>query len=188
MWRLTIVCLGAVSLSALFVNRVDARGRSFPIEVTGTVINFDRANQTFTIRVDEPARVLTIGIGRDCKFKRSGTPTGEQILKKRARVKVSYFATIFTGNIAVEVESNPVPEVRIGTIEKIEPSDRKLDILLREKSCHLLLRWAINARFMKAGNKACATDLREHAVVRVSYYSPAFGRKYAVKIELQPAL
>jgi hypothetical protein len=102
--RLTIISLTAASLVALFLDQASAHRPSFPIEITGTVINFDRANQTFTIRVDEPARILTIGVGRDCKFKRNGTPTGEEILKTGARLKVSYFATIFTGNIAVEIE------------------------------------------------------------------------------------
>ena len=186
MLRATTVGVIAASLAVLFTNEASARGRSFPIEITGTVISVDRIIHTFAIRADEPARILTVAAGSDCKFKENGAFTSEQILRPGARVKVSYFATIFTGNIAVEIESNPAPEVKIGTVEKVEPSNRKLDILLHEDSCHLALRWAMNARFLKAGKEASATDVREHTVVRVSYYSPAFGRKYAVKIELQP--
>jgi hypothetical protein len=107
MLRITIVCVVTTTLIVLFINGALARGRSFPIEVSGTIVGFDRANQSFTIRVDEPARVLTIGVGRDCKFKLSGATTTEQIIKPHAHVKVSYFATIFTGNIAVEIELQP---------------------------------------------------------------------------------
>ena len=97
-----------------FVGDVVARGRSFPIRVVGTITGFNRTSQMFTIRVDAPVRILAIAVGRDCKFKQHGAPTGEQILKPGARLKVSYFATIFTGKIAVEIESNPVPN-RKGT-------------------------------------------------------------------------
>jgi hypothetical protein len=107
MLRLPIVYIVAASFVVLFINEALARGRSFPIEVTGTIIAFDRATHVFTIQVDEPARVLTIAIGRDCKFKRNGAVTSEQIIKLHAHVKVSYFATIFTGNIAVEIELQP---------------------------------------------------------------------------------
>lgn len=106
MLRLTIVFLVAASLAGSSTKDASARGRSFPIEITGTIVSFDRANQTFTIRVDEPARVLTIGVGRHCKFKAHGALTGERIVRVGARVKVSYFATIFTGNIAVEIQLN----------------------------------------------------------------------------------
>ena len=114
MLRLTIVCVVAASLAGLFINQALARGRSFPIEVTGIIAMVDRRNQTFTIQVDEPARILTIGVGRDCKFTKNGAPVDEHILKKGARVRVSYFSTIFTGKIAVKIESNPVPEVKAG--------------------------------------------------------------------------
>ena len=106
MFRLTTICL--VALSTMFVGHIAARGRSFPIEVMGTILQFNRPNQTFTIRVAKTGRILSIAVGRDCKFKQHGAPVGEQILKAGARVKVSYFATIFTGNIAVEIELNPV--------------------------------------------------------------------------------
>jgi hypothetical protein len=108
MFRLTTTALITVSLLGIFfVVHATARGRSFPIEVTGTIKMFDRANHIFTIQSDEPARVLTIAVGRDCKFIQKGVPTGEWILKKGARVRVSYFSTIFTGKIAVKIESNP---------------------------------------------------------------------------------
>ena len=90
------------------VGDVAARGRSFPIRVIGTIVGFNRTSETFTIRVEESGRILAIAVGRDCKFKRHGAPAGEQILKPGAQVKVSYFATIFAGNIAVEIELNPV--------------------------------------------------------------------------------
>jgi hypothetical protein len=108
MFRLTTTALIAASLLGLFVAHGIARGRSFPIEVTGTIRMFDRANHIFTFQSDKPARVLTIAVGRDCQFFRNSAPAGEWILKKGARVRVSYFSTIFTGNIAVKIESNPV--------------------------------------------------------------------------------
>lgn len=99
-------CLVAALLLGALPGNASARGRSFPIEVTGTIIKVDRSKAEFTIQVDEPASILTIGVGRDCKFKQKGAIASEQILKKGARVKVSYFSTIFTGKIAVEIESN----------------------------------------------------------------------------------
>jgi hypothetical protein len=120
MFRLTTTGLIAGSLLGIFVVHVTARGRSFPTEVTGTIKMFDRANHIFTIQSDEPARFLTIAVGRDCKFIQKGLPTGEWILKKGARVRVSYFSTIFTGKIAVKIESNPGPEVKTSIIKKIE--------------------------------------------------------------------
>lgn len=112
MFRLTTTGVIAASLVGIFVVHATARGRSFPIEVTGTITMFDKANHMFTIHVDEPSRILTIAVGRDCKFKHSGRATTEQILKQGARVKVRYFSTIFTGKIAVEIDLNPVPEVK----------------------------------------------------------------------------
>jgi hypothetical protein len=105
MFRLTI-CL--IVILTTFAGQIAARGRSFPIQVMGTIVGFNRTSQMFTIRVLEPGRTLTIAVGRDCKFKEHGAPAGEQILKPGAQAKVSYFATIFTGNIAVEIELNPV--------------------------------------------------------------------------------
>jgi hypothetical protein len=89
-----------------------ARGRSFPIEATGTILEIDQQKTTLTIQVDEPAQMLRIAVGRDCKFIQGGIPTDEQILKKGAYVRVSYFSTIFTGKIAVKIESNPTPSRR----------------------------------------------------------------------------
>jgi hypothetical protein len=107
MFRVTSTALIAASLLGLFAVHCIARGRSFPIKVTGTIRVFDRANHIFTFEGDKLARVLTIAVGRDCKFFRNGVPTGDWILKKGARVRVSYFSTIFTGDIAVKIESNP---------------------------------------------------------------------------------
>jgi hypothetical protein len=181
--RRNTACLVAVLLGILPVH-ASARGRSFPIEVTGTIISVDRGKTQFTIQVDEPACVLTIAIGHDCKFEQNGAHAEEHILRPGARMKVSYFATIFTGDIAVEIESNPVPKIKRGIIEKIDRADRNLDIRLAESSCHLRLRWAVSTRFYKNGKAASAAALRENAAVEVSYFSPAFARKYAVRIEL----
>jgi hypothetical protein len=167
-----------------FATNVFARGRSFPIEVTGTIINVDRTNYEFALRVDEPACVLLIGLRHDCKFLRNGTPTKMDILKKGAYVKVSYFATIFTGNLAVEIEANPKAESVHGVIEKIEPANRRLTLQLN-RFCYFVVRWAANARFVNRGRVIVSTSLKEGMMVDVSYYSPAFERKYAVKIELE---
>ena len=105
MLRLIIVSVIVALLAGLFTDKALTRGRSFPIEVTGTIMSFNRADHVFAIRVDEPVRVLTIAVGRDCKFKKDSVAAEEQVLKRGARVKVSYFATIFTGNIAVEIDS-----------------------------------------------------------------------------------
>jgi hypothetical protein len=187
MRRWLAVYIVAAFLLGPFIAQVSARGRSFPIEVTGTIAGFDRATQTFTMQVDEPAGNLTIRVGRDCKFKQDGGPSGEQILRQGARVKVSYFATIFTGKIAVEIESNPAPEIKRGLIEKIELANRRLSIRVSKGSYHLRLRWACNARFYKGAKVVSATDLKENEVVQVSYFAPAFDEKYAVKIQLEPA-
>jgi hypothetical protein len=162
-----------------------ARGRSFPIEVTGTIINVDRTNYEFTLRVDEPARVLLIGLRHDCKFLRNGTPTKMDILKKGAYVKLSYFATIFTGNLAVEIEANPKAESVHGVIEKIEPANRRLTLRLNE-SRSFVVRWAANSRFVNRGRFIAPTNFKEGMIVDVSYYSPAFEKTYAVKIEREP--
>jgi hypothetical protein len=178
--------LVAALLLGAFPGHASARGRSFPIEVTGTIINVDRSKTEFTIRVDEHASILTIGVGRDCKFKQNGMPAVEQILRKGARVKVSYFATIFTGKIAVEIDSNPTSLTKSGIIEKIEPADRKLTIRVSNCSERLVLRWAGNTRWVKNGKTVSPADLRENTTVRVNYYAPAFERNYAVEIEAEP--
>jgi hypothetical protein len=59
------------------------------------------------MQTDQPAQIVAIGLRRDCKFKRDGAQAGPDILRKSAYVKVSYFATIFTGSLAVEIEPNP---------------------------------------------------------------------------------
>lgn len=94
-----VLGLGAIATDSF------ARGRSVPIEVTGTILSVDRKNYAFTLRVDEFARILVIGLGRDCKFLKHGARPKIGLLKKGAHVKVSYFATIFTGNVAVEIEA-----------------------------------------------------------------------------------
>ena len=85
-------------------------------EVTGVITTFDQTNHVFRIQVDGPPRLFTIAVRRGCKFIKNGMPAGEQILRKGARVRVSYFATIFTGKIAVKIESNTAAEVRTGVI------------------------------------------------------------------------
>ena len=149
-----------------------ARGRSFPIEVTGIVRSVDGATQTFALDVDEPVEVLKIGLRNDCKL------TG--ILKPGTHARISYFATIFAGNLAVRIEMNPKPELARGVIEKIEPADRRLTLRLNP-SGHLALRWATDARFVNVTR----ADLTEGTSVEVSYYSPTFARKYAVRVEAQ---
>jgi hypothetical protein len=185
MLRLPIVYIVAASLVVLFINEALARGRSFPIEVTGTIVAFDRATHVFTIQVDEPARVLTIAMGRDCKFKRNGATTSEAAIRKRARAKVSYFATIFTGNIAVEIELNPTPEFISGIIESVDISDRGLVLSVGPNAHHLVLRWAPNAKFLKSGKPSSAAALRAYSIARVAYYSPSFASKYAVQIDFK---
>lgn len=110
--RFTILC--SVALVAFdfgpLATGVFARGRSLPIKVTGTIVSVDRKNHEFTLRVDKTARVLVIGLSRDCKFLKNGTPANTDVFKKGAYVKVSYFAKIFTGNLAVEIEANPKAE------------------------------------------------------------------------------
>ena len=111
--RIAILSVAALLLG-LWPSEVSADDRSFPLVITGTIRNFDEPTQKLTVEVDESARVLTMAVGRDCKFTENGAPTGEEILKQGARVTVSYFATIFTGNIAVDVAMNRVPEISGG--------------------------------------------------------------------------
>ena len=111
--RIAILSAAALLLG-LCPSEVSADDRSFPLEITGTIRSFDEPSQMFTVEVDESARVLTIAVGRDCKFTENGAPTGEEILKQGARVKVSYFATIFIGKIAVDVAINRVPKISGG--------------------------------------------------------------------------
>jgi hypothetical protein len=180
---LLLAALVTIGLGPLATNAF-ARGRSFPIEITGAIISFDGVNQTFTIRIDEPAQVLTVGVGRDCKFKQNGATANERIIRRGSRVKVSYFATIFTGNIAVEIDANPTPEVAIGIIENVDVSNRRL-VLSEPNSCHLALRWARNAKFIRACKPASAAAPRVRSIAEVAYYAPAFASKYAVRIEFK---
>jgi hypothetical protein len=178
-------CLIVALLLGALPSHASARGRSFPIEVTGTIINVDRSRAEFSIQVDEPAGILTIGIGRDCKFIHHGAPAGGEILRRGARARVKYFSTIFTGKIAAEIEANPRPLVKSGIIEKIEPADRKLTIRVPGCWQRLVLRWVRNARCSKHGKTVSPTDLRENTMVRVNYYAPPFESKYAVEIEVE---
>jgi hypothetical protein len=111
---IAILWAAVLLLGLLWPSEISAGDRSFPMEITGTIRSFDEQTQTFTVELDESARVLTIAVERDCKFTENGAPTGEEILKQGARVTVSYFATIFTGRIAVDVAINRVPEISGG--------------------------------------------------------------------------
>jgi hypothetical protein len=104
------ILLAAALLLGLWPSEVSADDRSFPLKIAGRIRSFDEPNQTFAIQLDESATVLTIALGEDCTFTENGAPTGEEILKQGARVQVSYFATIFTGNIAVDVATSRVSE------------------------------------------------------------------------------
>jgi hypothetical protein len=111
--RIAILSAAAILLGQ-WPSEVSADDRSFPLEITGTIRSFAEPTQTFTVDVDESGRVLTLAVGRDCKFTENGAPAGEEILKQGARVRVSYFATIFTGKIAVDVAINRLPEISSG--------------------------------------------------------------------------
>jgi|HubBroStandDraft_4_1064222.scaffolds.fasta_scaffold16759_3 hypothetical protein len=165
---------------------VSARGRSFPIEVTGTITSVNQPSQMFTIQVDEPAEVLTLALGHDCRFFQRGASTGAGILKKGARVKVSYFSTIFSGKVAVEVDANPRPQIWSGVIEEIEPDRRTLAITDSNNSHLCVIHWAANARFINHGKIIWPTKVTLHTPVEVSYYAPAFAPRYAVKVEIKP--
>jgi hypothetical protein len=82
-----------------------------------------------------------MGLRRDCKFLKSGAPAKMGMLRKGAYVKVSYFATIFTGNLAVEIELNPKPEIETGIIEEIDIPHRRLILAVGPNSRQLALRW-----------------------------------------------
>ena len=105
MIRLTTIVLVVASFLCPAVHHAAARRPSIPIEVTGEIENFDAHTHRFRIRTEQPVKMLTITVGSDCKFKQNGAETGERILKRGARVRVNYFATVFTGNVAVEIES-----------------------------------------------------------------------------------
>jgi hypothetical protein len=176
-----------VSIAGPFANLASARGRSFPIEVTGIIRSVDRSSWTFTLEADEPATALNIALRYDCKFVERGSTANSHVLRTGAYVKVSYFATIFTGNLAVEIEANPKAELVHGVVERIEPAKRRLTIRL-DHSCDFTVRWAANTRFISHGRTITPAKLTEGTVANVSYYSPAFESKYAVKVEKQPSL
>jgi hypothetical protein len=162
------------------------RGRSFPEEATGVITSIEKGGLTFTFAADEPARTLKLDVGASCKFSHAGAPADIGIIRRNARIKVSFFATVFTGRIAVEIESNPVPQVAIGIVEKIDTANRRLAVRLIDSSRRIVVRWAVTSRFVKRGRTASPNDLQQNTLVRLSYYSPSFAGKYAVKVELEP--
>ena len=171
----------AIFMATPFATVASARGRSFPTELTGTIRDFDRSTQTFILEADEPTRALRIGLRDDCKFL-GGDSSGGGILKKGAYVKVSYFATVFTGNLAVEIEANPKAKSAQGVIKRIEPNKRRL-ILRLDDSRDFVVRWATNAHFVNSGRIIAPERLTEGSIVNVSYYAPAFEARYAVRVE-----
>ncbi len=160
-----------------------ARGRSFPNEITGVITWVNTNESLFTLETDEPAGVLGLSVGYGCKFKRGGATADARILRPGARVHVNYFSTVFTGKVAAEVELNPTPIVENGIIERVDATTRELSIQVDHSLRRLTLRWSARARFTKHGRNIAPTDLRENDPITVRYFSPAFGRKYAVKIE-----
>jgi len=107
MARLTVISLIAASLLGPFISHAAARGRSFPIEVTGVITAVNKTDHTFVIQIDKSACNLFMAVGRNCEFRENGALTSENILQKRARMRVSYFSTIFSGKVAVKIESLP---------------------------------------------------------------------------------
>jgi hypothetical protein len=160
-----------------------ARGRSFPIEVTGTVTSVDRAITHFTMATDQPAGVLALAISRDCKFTRSGVPVTKAILKKGCNIKASYCSTIFTGKIAVEIDGAPAPEMVIGVVESVDAVNKRLSIRVSGNGHSLTFICTSRTRFMLGRHTASANYLRAGLPVRVSYYALEFVPKYAVAVE-----
>src|ERR1700731_2825945 len=117
------------------------RRRSFPIEVTGKITSVDTAVTHFTMITDQPAGILTLAVGRDCKFMKSGASATEAVLKEGCRIRVSYYSTIFTDRIAVEIEEAPAPEVVIGTVESVDAANRRLIIRVSGTWRPLSLIW-----------------------------------------------
>ena len=113
-WKLAILYCALVLMVDTCPGELFARGRSFPGEVIGTIIQVDRLNKTFTIRPDGSAQILSIALGKDYKFKGAPAPR-EQVLRPGARLRVCYHATLFAGNIAVEIEPNPPPNPKAGS-------------------------------------------------------------------------
>jgi hypothetical protein len=163
-----------------------ARGRSFPLEATGIITSVENGGLTFTLVTDEPARILRLAVGESCKFSHAGAPADVGIIRNTACVKVSFWSTVFTGRVAVEIESDPVPQVAIGFIDEIDTANRRLVVRLVDSSHRLIVRWAVRSRFVKQGHTASANDLRKNKSIKLSYFSPAFADKYAVRIEIEP--
>ncbi len=171
----------AILMATPLATVASARGRSFPIELTGTIRDFNRSTQTFILEADEPPKTLRIGLRDNCRFLGGGS-SAAYILRKGAYVKVSYFATVFTGNLAVEIEANPKAKSARGVIKRIEPAKQRL-ILRLDDSRNLVVRWTTKAHFINSGRIISPEGLTEGAIVAVSYYSPAFESSYAVKVE-----
>ena len=55
-----------------------------PIEIIGVIKGFDKANQTFTIQTDKPAKMLRIAVGRAKLYERSHT-----VVERRRAVAAS---------------------------------------------------------------------------------------------------
>jgi hypothetical protein len=172
----------AIFMATPFATVASARGRSFPSEMTGTIQDFDRLTQTFVLEADQPAKMLKIGLRDDCKFLKSSRPAGAEVLRKGMRVKVSYFATIFTGNLAVAIEAEPKAKSARGVIKRIEPTSRTLALWV-DNSREFVVRWTTKAHFISEGRVIRPETLTEGAIADVSYYSPVFGARYAVTVE-----
>ena len=65
-------------------------------------------------------------------------------------MQASYFATIFTGNLAVEIEAHPKAKSAHGVIKRIEPTNRRLTFWLGN-SREFVMQWTTNAHFINGG-------------------------------------
>jgi hypothetical protein len=183
--RLALVGLLMIVLCSLSPDTW-ARGRSFPEEATGIIRSVQNGGLTFTLATDEPARILKLAVGESCKFSHAGVPADVDIIRNNARIKVSFFSTVFTGRVAVEIESDPVPQEAIGIVEEIDTANRRLVVRFIDSSRRRIVRWAVTSRFVKHGRTASAKELHKNRPIKLSYYSPAFASRYAVRIELEP--
>ena len=113
--RLLRQCLvTALALSSLATGpHLCARGRSFPKETTGRILRVFPASGDFVFQPDGSNRIVQIGIRVDCKYVENGVivATGDvgARLRKGAHVKVSCFWTLFSGVLAVEIDSLDEP-------------------------------------------------------------------------------
>lgn len=183
---LSIVACTTVLFFALTTATALARGRSFLREATGVVTEVSNNGPLFTFAVDEPAEVLSLAVGRDCKFSHAGRATPAAVLRKGMRAKISYYSTIFTGKIALEIDADPVPKVENGIIESVEPAARKLSIRSIDASRSHSFRWAPAVRITQSGRRVSSRALTVQRRVTISYFDPDFGRKYIVEIRIQP--